>query len=188
MLAKDELRQQFRQRRDALSSIQVQELSLRIEKRVLELPQVKAGRTFFIYISVGNEVHTRTLIEALIQAERVVTVPLVTAPGVMQPCRIYSLGELAPGRYNIPAPRPECAVAHNEPVDVCIAPGLAFTERGHRLGAGGGYYDRYLARRQAGCVIGLAYEFQIAEHLPTEATDQRVDLVVTEQRVIDART
>lgn len=187
MLTKDALRQRFRQQRQALSGVEVLEKSLAIEKRVLSLPEVEAAQTFFIYISVGNEVHTRTMIEALIQRGRIVTAPLVTGQGIMEACRIHSLAELAPGRYDIPAPQRTAANLHEQHVDVCIAPGLAFTPTGQRLGAGGGYYDRYLARHPAGCVVALAYDFQITDHLPTVATDRPVDVIVTETRVLRAR-
>jgi 5-formyltetrahydrofolate cyclo-ligase len=67
-------------------------------------------------------------------------------------------------------------------------PGLAFDERGGRLGRGGGHYDRFLreARRQGGGIVALAmaFELQIVADVPREAHDELVDGVVTEARVI----
>ena len=67
-----------------------------------------------------------------------------------------------------------------------IVPGLAFTWRGHRLGQGEGYFDRFLAGHK-GLRVGLAYEAQIAPKLPTDPHDQRVDVIVTERRVVSTK-
>jgi 5-formyltetrahydrofolate cyclo-ligase len=70
-------------------------------------------------------------------------------------------------------------------VDVVITPGLAFDRRGHRLGYGGGYYDRYLARlHPAAARVGIAFSVQLVDELPVESVDQPVDVIVTDQEVI----
>lgn len=66
-------------------------------------------------------------------------------------------------------------------LDVVVVPGLAFTPDGHRLGQGGGHYDRFLARLRPECVtIGVCFAEQVCERLPAEAHDVRVDVVVTD--------
>ena len=65
-------------------------------------------------------------------------------------------------------------------------PGVAFTADGARLGMGGGYYDRFLVQSSAR-TIGLAFEMQIRTALPQRPHDQRVDMIVTELRVIQCR-
>lgn len=74
-------------------------------------------------------------------------------------------------------------VIHAADVDLFLVPGLAFTaETGVRLGRGGGYYDRLLARRRAGSVaIGICFSLQLAPKLPREGHDQCVDAVITER-------
>ena len=70
-------------------------------------------------------------------------------------------------------------------VDVVVVPGLAFTAGGQRLGQGGGWYDRFLARTRADCLkIGVGFEVQVVDELPTEAHDVTLDLVVTEAGVV----
>lgn len=65
-------------------------------------------------------------------------------------------------------------------VDVVVVPGLAFTPDGRRLGQGGGWYDRFLARCRPGCaVVGVCFDGQIVDDVPTEAHDRRVDWIVT---------
>jgi len=69
--------------------------------------------------------------------------------------------------------------------DVMLVPGLGFTEQGHRLGRGGGFYDRWLAGFN-GKKIGLCFEEQLLQALPTESHDVVMDLVVTDKRVLSA--
>jgi 5-formyltetrahydrofolate cyclo-ligase len=65
--------------------------------------------------------------------------------------------------------------------DVVIVPGLAFTASGHRLGQGGGWYDRFLAQTRVDCIaIGVGFDLQIVDELPIEAHDVQLDRVVTE--------
>jgi 5-formyltetrahydrofolate cyclo-ligase len=67
-----------------------------------------------------------------------------------------------------------------------VVPGLAFTPGGHRLGYGGGYYDRLLCRRSCPAV-GLAFESQVVPGLPLHPGDEALDAIATEKRVIIPR-
>jgi 5,10-methenyltetrahydrofolate synthetase len=74
----------------------------------------------------------------------------------------------------------DCSVEVNlTDVDLFLVPGLAFTLRGERLGQGGGFFDRLLSRRRPGALaVGLCFECQVADSLPTEMHDQRMDHVL----------
>jgi 5-formyltetrahydrofolate cyclo-ligase len=73
-----------------------------------------------------------------------------------------------------PPPRPQS-------VDVVIVPGTAFTPAGDRLGQGGGWYDRFLPKTRPDCTtIGVGFEPQLVDHLPTEPHDVRLDVVITD--------
>ena len=67
--------------------------------------------------------------------------------------------------------------------DVLFVPLIGFTDRGERLGQGGGHYDRWLADHPQATPIGLAWDCQLVESLPTEAHDQRLRAVVTPTRL-----
>ena len=76
-----------------------------------------------------------------------------------------------------------------EDLDLVITPLLAFDAKGHRLGTGGGYYDRsfaflYSNMKKKPLMIGLAYSFQAAECLPTDPWDIALDGVITEEKYI----
>lgn len=91
---------------------------------------------------------------------------------------------LEKGIYNIPAPAPE---ALDLIPDIMLVPLVAFDKDCHRLGKGGGFYDRTLAHlRQSHNVlsIGLAYDCQEIDHVTREAHDQQLDCIVTPSRVV----
>jgi 5-formyltetrahydrofolate cyclo-ligase len=94
--------------------------------------------------------------------------------------------ELLPGPIGIPEPRPEAIrPVEVKRMDLFIVPGIAFDERGNRLGQGAGYYDRLLAPvAERIPIIGLAFELQLVEHVPTGDHDIRVNWIITEKRTI----
>jgi 5-formyltetrahydrofolate cyclo-ligase len=95
--------------------------------------------------------------------------------------------DLAPGPLGIPQP-PASAPAITP--DLLLVPLLATTLDGVRLGQGGGYYDRTLAALRANgpvTAVGLAWEVQIADFLPQDAWDQRLDMIATPERLVDCR-
>ena len=101
-------------------------------------------------------------------------------------CRTFrSESDLAPGSFGILEPNPECcALVEPGELDIAIIPGCAFSASGQRLGQGGGYYDRFLARPDfRAYTIGVCFECQFFDQLPTEAHDRPVDCVITEDGV-----
>lgn len=109
-----------------------------------------------------------------------VCVPVVTA--LHQPLQFYRWSpgaQMVEGRFGTHIP----AIADHVVPDVLIVPLLAYDARGYRLGYGGGFYDRTLAQLRGMSkvlAIGLAYSAQQQDIVPTEPTDERLDLIVTE--------
>ena len=82
-------------------------------------------------------------------------------------------------------PDPSKPAANPQTIDLVILPGIAFDRKGYRIGFGGGYYDRFKTRlRNDSILLAPAYDFQVLEHIPAEAFDQPVDMVVTEKEII----
>lgn len=176
--SKAELRQHYRSLRHGVSEIQRVERSAAIERLVLTIDRVVQAGSVFIYVSSGAEVRTHELIAVLLDQGKVVMVPRVLPEaGVMQPVVIHGLDDFAPGRFGIPEPTTH--EPFDETPDVTIVPGLTFTRTGDRLGQGGGYYDRYLAQHPATYKVGVCFNEQIAESLPTDEHDLQMDEVVT---------
>ena len=143
------------------------------------------------YVSREAEVGTRSLIESLLAEGRRVAVPRVDLEAhSMTFHEIDSLDELVPRTMRILEP-PADAPALTEPAQlagsVCLVPGLVFDGAGHRVGYGGGYYDRFLAF-YPGDKIGLARTTMISSNpLPTDGHDVPVDFIATEGAVWSCR-
>ncbi len=184
MPSKPQLREHFRRLRDALSPEVLQARSEAIRRRVLDLPEVAEAVSVFVYASTGSEVQTYTLIEDLLAMGKVVAVPRIgLEPGVMEAVPIRSLKDLEPGRFNLLEPRGDLPPTSETPA-MAFTPGLAFDPlSGHRLGAGAGYYDRYLMKHAGTKALGLALDVQLHHGLTTEAHDQPMAWVVTEECV-----
>ena len=185
MTDKNALRMVMKSVRDALAADERAKASDQIRQRAIDLPELRSADGVFIYVSFRSEVQTHALIEDLLAAGKVVTVPHAGNGDQMEAHRIDKLSDLRPGRFGFPAP--VNTKAYREPIDICIAPGLAFTERGDRLGYGQGHYDRFLAAHPLMTTVALAFEAQVTPELPTEVTDRAMDVIVTERRVIRVR-
>ena len=90
---------------------------------------------------------------------------------------LTDLTRVAPGYASIPEPIDDEPVV-NDPTALVLMPGLAFDREGHRMGYGGGFYDRFLTEEPNHPTIALCYEFQLLEHIPTEEFDVPVDCVL----------
>jgi 5-formyltetrahydrofolate cyclo-ligase len=86
---------------------------------------------------------------------------------------------LEPGPFGIPTPPAHATATPLDDAELVLVPGLAFDRRGGRLGQGGGYYDCALGRAPGPLRVGLCYDFQLVHHVPMEAGDEPVDIVVT---------
>lgn len=109
------------------------------------------------------------------------------AMGEMDAYCVEAAGQLQQGRYGIWEPNQAMTQRlAPEEVAVVLVPGLFFTAKeGARLGRGGGYFDRYLARTTAATLkVGVALDWQVVDSLPLESHDQRMDWLITETQVI----
>jgi 5-formyltetrahydrofolate cyclo-ligase len=88
--------------------------------------------------------------------------------------------DLAPGSFGVWEPLPHAMrPVSPKALELVIIPGLAFDRRGHRLGHGLGYFDRFLRRvPRSAARIGVCFDFQLLDHLPNRPHDQAVDRVL----------
>ena len=179
MKTKAEIRKHFLTLRRPISPADAARWNAAIQARVLALPEMQGPEDVYIYVAADNEVETRGIIEELLRRGRRVLIPAARGAGVLEWGEIESLDELQPGTFGMLEP-PATSDVGPEPKGVAIAPCVAFTAKGDRLGRGGGYYDRFLATF-IGPTVALAYELQRAEALPAEAHDVRTKRVVTEK-------
>lgn len=163
-----------------------------IAGRLLQLPECRDASTVLGYMNFGSE-FACDLFAARVLAEG----KRLALPKVNRHTNLLDLywvedfeNQLAPGLWGIREPvveRCERVGALNE-VEFALLPGVAFTRGGARLGYGGGFYDKLLAGSGAGrerpVLVAAAFALQIVEQLPQEATDIKVERIVTEQETI----
>jgi 5-formyltetrahydrofolate cyclo-ligase len=181
--AKKELRARMRAIRAAIPPEERAVLAARAESRLLALPEVRDARCVLLFYSFGSEIPTAVLIRRLLARGRRVLLPFLTE-GSMEAAEVRPGDPLHPTDYG---PREPARRVPVDPaaLDVVITPGLAFDRRGHRLGYGGGSYDRYLTRlHPAAARVGIGFSSQIVDEIPVEETDEPVDAVVTDEAVI----
>lgn len=182
-MTKSELRAISKERTASLSPSERAETDEKIKEKLLSLP-IKKEDKVFIYISFGKEIETRPIAEALLCRGCEVSVPLCHGNGEMEAVRISSLSELQCGMYGIPEPSEEGERVDASSLSLIVVPGVAFGEDGSRLGRGAGYYDRFIEKAENAKTIALCREITLFATVPTEAHDRRVDMIITENRII----
>ncbi|KHO46627.1 MAG: 5-formyltetrahydrofolate cyclo-ligase [archaeon GW2011_AR3] len=177
---KENLRKHFLEKRNALQEKQIQDWSRIIRANLESLPEFQRARSCMVFVSKGSEVFTHDLIQENLTRKRI-SVPATTKAHII-PAVINYFDELKEGMFGILEPR-KIVEMDKEDIDLVIVPGIAFDETGNRLGYGKGYYDKFL--KLVGCPkIALSFEMQIAEEVPRHSNDVKMDIIVTEQRVI----
>jgi len=183
--AKATLRAELKRLRRAMAPEAREQHGEAIAQRVLQLPQWQEARVIFLYVAMGSEVQTRRLIEAALNEKKTLLLPRVIEAGVLEAIPVSDPeAGLTPGRFGIPAPNDPTAKPWDQPIDLVLCPGVAFTPTGQRLGQGGGYYDRFLDAHPCHHVVGLAYDEQVMDELPLEPHDVKIQGVVTPTRVL----
>lgn len=183
---KERLRSAILERRREMAFEDVYRKSSLIQRRLIDSPFYAGAKALLLYSSFSNEALTDELFERAIRDGKEAAYPRVLRGGGRHLAffKVKSLKELAPGSYDIPEPAEgeERALACS--FDLVVVPGVAFDEKGGRLGYGKGYYDRAL--QGVGCpIVALAYDFQVLkEEIPVEPHDVRVSAIVTEKRLI----
>ncbi len=184
--AKKNLRGDIIRRRDAQESSARAAAGTRITSQILALECFARARSVLAYAGMGSEIDTGALLSHVMAHKKLALPRVDRASHSLQLYWVNNLEtDLQPGVWGIREPRPDrCEPAPPGEIDLVLAPGVAFTQRGERLGYGGGYYDQLLARfsiRPA--VIAGAFECQMVADVPLCESDLPVDVVVTENAV-----
>lgn len=173
---KKELRAQIRKLKRAMTEEQIVEASARLGELFIETPEYKAAKTIYGYLPYNQEVRTVPMLEQALRDGKKVAVPKCYGDE-MRFIYMDDLSKVAPGYADIPEPIADDPVAEDKTALV-LMPGMAFTEKGDRMGYGGGFYDKFLAAEPEHPTVALCYAFQMVESLPTEEYDIPVDRVV----------
>ena len=151
-------------------------------RRFLALPQVASARTILLYHGMDTEPDTVRLLPPLWELGKRVCLPRTGSGGEMDFADISAGLHVA--RYGIPEPDGSLPALEPGREDVIIVPAVCCDRSGARLGQGGGYYDRYLARYPDAVTVCLCRERLLSEKVPVEWNDVRPGYVITEERII----
>ena len=173
---KKQLRAQIREQKRAMSPQQIESASARLGELFAASDVYKAAKTIYGYLPYNQEVRTVPLLERAIQDGKKIAVPKVYGEE-MKFIYITDFSQVEPGYAGIPEPIADGPIA-DDPTALVLMPGLAFDREGHRIGYGGGFYDRFLALEPDHPTVALCYAFQMLPQIETEEFDVPVDLVL----------
>ena len=179
---KNDLRYFIKKKREALSVQRVNELSAAVLSKLTSLPEIQSAKSIHTYVAWQNEVRTHDFIKfCLVNGRRIIVPAVNIETHTLSHYEIHNISELSTGAFGILEPdRNICKKAALDKIDTVIVPGLAFDRKGHRLGYGGGYYDKFLKDISA-TKIALGFEFQVVDEIPTTRDDEKIDVLVTEE-------
>ena len=171
------LRKVVRELKRQFTDVQLVEKSRPIMSQLLVHPAIAGAKTVLMYYSLADEVFTHEAIDKLREDGKTVLLPRVI-DGENMEIRFYDKPEdLALGHYGIMEPTGKLFTDYAA-IDVAVVPGMAFDGQGHRLGRGKGYYDRFLKKAPRAYKIGVCFDFQKQEAIPTDANDVIMDYVI----------
>ncbi len=172
---KNSVRELLAQKRRLLTKDVIKEESAKILTHLEKLPAFQQARTVMIYYPTHNEVDVLPLIKRY-KKEKTFLFPVVKRK-TMYACPYEGNAKMHRGKFNIPEPTTEPFTGQ---IDLLIVPAIGYDIKGNRLGRGGGYYDVFLSRiPKESVLVGVAYDFQLAEEIPVSRQDKSVDYVIT---------
>ena len=173
---KKELRRAIREKKRAMTEEEICSRSARLAELFLASDAYRNANTIYGYMPYNQEVRTVPMLEQALKDGKRVAVPKCYGDE-MKFIYLDDLTKVEKGYANIPEPIADGPVADDKTALV-LMPGLAFDPMGHRIGYGGGFYDKFLSREPGHPTLALCYEFQMLPSLETEAHDIPVDYVI----------
>ena len=175
------------EKRHALSPLEADEKSRKIEAVLMAQPEFSEAEKIFIYYGVRNEVNTSGIIEKSLSLGKTVGLPITRKGREMDFFRLDSLSSLKKGPMHIPQPPADAEKLLPDEKTFVIAPGTVFDRHKNRIGMGKGFYDIYFSKyRDVDFkTAGLCYDFQIVDELPCEEHDVPLNKIISEKGVIE---
>ncbi len=173
---KKALRRQIAQQKRSMTEAEILQASSRLAEMFFATEQYRKADTIYGYLPYNQEVRTVPILEQAMAEGKRVAVPKVYGDE-MRFIYITDMNGLEKSSMGIPEPVADAPVA-NDPHALVLMPGVAFDPAGHRIGYGGGFYDKFLAREPAHPTVALCYGFQVLPRLETEEFDIPVDCVL----------
>ncbi|XP_050299664.1 5-formyltetrahydrofolate cyclo-ligase-like [Anthonomus grandis grandis] len=159
--------------------------------KLKNLPVFQNSKRVSVYLSIEGEIDTEAIVRHIFEQKKECFIPRCTK-SEMQMVKLHSMDDwlnLPYSKWKIKQPALNDTredAMETGGLDLMICPGVAFTRTGHRLGYGGGYYDRYqtkLREVQKGpfTTVALAFREQIRDEIPVTETDVTLDMVLYDE-------
>ncbi|MCQ2270658.1 MAG: 5-formyltetrahydrofolate cyclo-ligase [Bacteroidales bacterium] len=174
MISKKELRAEIKILKKQHTQEQLAAQSAAIMAKIEQHSDFLNAHTVMLYSSLPDEVQTQTFIEKW-RREKHIILPTVVGDDII-PVELSENTGFAVGDFNILEPQNE---PYQGDYDLIVVPGVAFDKNGNRLGRGRGYYDRFLCQHQKVKKIGICFDFQLVDEIPTEPTDIKMDEIIS---------
>ena len=181
MEEKKEIRKKIFKARKEHTDAWIRENSLRITEALTQLPEYRNAERIMAYADYNHEVITRYIIEQAWKDGKEVAVPKVFGKDMVF-YRLTDFSQLESGYFGIPEPKEDGETVSWEEA-MMVMPGVAFDVNCNRVGYGGGFYDRFLEKHPEVCRVAVGFSFQILPEVPTEPTDIRPQVIVTEENI-----
>lgn len=173
---KQALRKQIREQKRAMTEQQIVQKSEALGQLFLQSEAYRSAKTIYGYLPYNQEVRTVSMLQKALDDGKRVAVPKCYGDE-MRFIYLDDLSKVENGYCNIPEPIADGPIA-DDPTALVLMPGLAFDPQGHRMGYGGGFYDKFLAQEPNHPTLALCYDFQMMDYLETEPHDIPVDYVI----------
>lgn len=173
---KKTLRAAIRQQKRAMTEEEIRQRSEELASLFLTSQPYRDAKTIYGYLPYNQEVRTTPMLEQALKDGKRVAVPKVYGDE-MKFIYLTDLNQVEKGYSGIPEPIADGPIGDDETALV-LMPGMAFDQQGHRIGYGGGFYDKFLAREPNHPTLALCYSFQMLPSLETEEHDIPVDHVL----------
>ncbi len=186
---KKRLRKAMKAERLALAKDDWQGRSARIVENVLALEKFQRARVVHAFIpdEHRNEVNLIPLLEWIISNQKKLLVPVVEGSELIS-VELTSFQHLEKNSFGVREPVMRVPSSLESKIDLVLVPLLAVDSKGNRLGYGKGYYDRFFKRLNSQAFkLGVAFEFQVLNHVPATESDVRLDAVMTESGMIGCK-
>lgn len=170
------LRSMIREKKRAMMPEQIESASQQLTELFLATQAYRNAKTVYGYLPYNQEVRTVPVLEQALKDGKKVAVPKVFGDE-MKFIYLDDLNKVEKGYSGIPEPIDDGPEA-DDPTALVLMPGLAFDREGHRIGYGGGFYDKFLSKEPNHPTVALCYDFQIVEDLPVDYYDIPVDCVL----------
>lgn len=177
-MKKHVLRRAIGEKKRAMTAAEIEKKSARLAEKLFETDAYRRAKSLYAYLSFNQEVRTEPIIRRARADGKRVAVPKVAA-GEMRFIWIDESAVLEKSAFGVPEPAADGPAA-DDAAALVLVPGLAFTPAGHRVGYGGGYYDRWLAAHPGHPTVALCYDYQLTDELEAEAHDVPVDRILTD--------